>query len=117
MLMREVNSHYQLILGRINSPYYLVLGRINSPHHLVLGRISSPHHLVPGSIDFLYQLVLGRINPPSIEMGFLWRNDCSPGFFLTHFTLASKLFFLAVQGSGALLSRPSNLEEALYKSP
>ena len=29
-------------------------------------------------------------------------------------TLASKLFFLAVQGSGALLS--SNLEGALYKS-
>src|SRR6218665_78071 len=40
---------------------------------------------------------------------------CSPGFFLTHFTLASKLFSLAVQGSGALLS--SNLEGALYKSP
>src|SRR6218665_1118209 len=30
-------------------------------------------------------------------------------------TLVSKLFFLAVQGSGALLS--SNLEGALYKSP
>jgi len=39
----------------------------------------------------------------------------SPGFFLTHSTLASKLFFLAVQGSGALLS--SYLEEVLYKSP
>src|SRR6218665_716128 len=38
-----------------------------------------------------------------------------PGFFLTHFTLASKLYSLAVQGSGALLS--SNLEEALHKSP
>ena len=37
------------------------------------------------------------------------------GFFLTHSTLVSKLFFLAVQGSGALLS--SNLEGALYKSP
>src|SRR6218665_1359015 len=48
-------------------------------------------------------------------MGFLCRNDCSPGFFLTHSALASKLFFLAVQGSGALLS--SNLEGALYKSP
>ena len=36
-------------------------------------------------------------------------------FFLTHSTLASKLFSLAVQGSGALLS--SNLEGALYKSP
>src|SRR6218665_1884985 len=47
--------------------------------------------------------------------GFLWRNDCYPGFFPTHFTLASKLFFLAVQGLGALLN--SNLEEALYKSP
>src|SRR6218665_3781555 len=35
--------------------------------------------------------------------------------FLTHSTLVSKLFFLAVQGSGALLS--SNLEGALYKSP
>ena len=32
-----------------------------------------------------------------------------------HSTLISKLFFLAVQGSGALLS--SNLEGALYKSP
>src|SRR6218665_1879253 len=40
---------------------------------------------------------------PLCGMGFLWRNDCSPGFFLKHFTLASKLFFLAVQGSGALL--------------
>src|SRR6218665_712665 len=29
---------------------------------------------------------------------------CSQGFLLTHFTLASKLLFLAVQGSGALLS-------------
>src|SRR6218665_1640827 len=42
-------------------------------------------------------------------------SDCSPGFFLTHFTLASKLLSLAVQGSGALLS--TNLEGALYKSP
>ena len=50
-----------------------------------------------------------------VGMGFLWRNDCSLGFFLTHSTKASKLFFLAVQGSGALLS--SNLEEALYNSP
>ena len=32
-----------------------------------------------------------------------------------HSTLASKLFSLAVQGSGALLS--SNFEGALYKSP
>src|SRR6218665_3532860 len=52
---------------------------------------------------------------PLCGMGFLCRNDCSPGFFLTHSTLASKLLFLAVQGSGALLS--SNLEGALYKSP
>src|SRR6218665_973064 len=37
------------------------------------------------------------------------------GFFLTRSTLASKLFSLAVQGTGALLS--SNLEGALYKSP
>src|SRR6218665_1279663 len=52
---------------------------------------------------------------PLCGMGVLCCNDCSPGFFLTHSTLASKLFFLAVQGSGALLS--SNLEGALYKSP
>src|SRR6218665_3312709 len=52
---------------------------------------------------------------PLCGMGFLCRKDCSPGFFLTHFTLASKLFSLAVQGSGALLS--SNLEGVQYKSP
>src|SRR6218665_1084602 len=52
---------------------------------------------------------------PLCGMGFRCRKDCSPGFFLTHSTLVSKLFFLAVQGSGALLS--SNLEGALYKSP
>ena len=52
---------------------------------------------------------------PLCGMGFLCRKDCSPGFFLTHSTLVSKLFFLAAQGSGALLS--SNLEGALYKSP
>ena len=40
---------------------------------------------------------------------------CAYYVFVTHSTLASKLFFLAVQGSGALLS--SNLEGALYKSP
>src|SRR6218665_266604 len=50
---------------------------------------------------------------PQCGMGFRCRKDCSPGFFLTHSTLVSKLFFLAVQGSGALLS--SNLEGALYK--
>src|SRR6218665_3934077 len=53
---------------------------------------------------------------PLCGMGFRCRKDCSPGFFLTHSTLVSKLFFLAVQGSGALLSS-SNLEGALYKSP
>ena len=52
---------------------------------------------------------------PLCGMGFLWRNDCSPWFCLTHSTLLSKLFFLAVRGSGALLS--SNVEKALYKSP
>src|SRR6218665_3133788 len=52
---------------------------------------------------------------PLCGMGFLYRKDYSPGFFPTHSTLASKLFSLAVQGSGALLS--SNLEGALYKSP
>src|SRR6218665_1830982 len=52
---------------------------------------------------------------PLCGMGFRCRKDCFPGFFLTHSTLVSKLFFLAVQGSGALLS--SNLEGALYKSP
>src|SRR6218665_1295502 len=41
---------------------------------------------------------------PLCGMGFLWRNDCSQGFFLTDSIIASKLFFLAVQGSGALLS-------------
>ena len=50
---------------------------------------------------------------PLCGMGFLCRNDCSPGFLLTHSTLVSKLFFLTVQGSGSLLS--SNLEGALYK--
>src|SRR6218665_1579089 len=54
---------------------------------------------------------------PLCGMGFLWRKDCSPGFILTHSTLASKLFSLAVQGSGALLSSRPNLEGALYKSP
>src|SRR6218665_2094566 len=33
---------------------------------------------------------------PLCGMGFLFRKDCSPGFFLTHFTLASKLFYLGV---------------------
>ena len=44
-----------------------------------------------------------------------WHSDCSPWFTLTHSTLASKLFSLAIQGSGALLS--SSLEDALYKFP
>ena len=52
---------------------------------------------------------------PLCGMGFLCRNDCSPGFFLTPFTLASKLFFSPVQWSSTLLI--SNLEEALYKFP
>src|SRR6218665_1747722 len=51
---------------------------------------------------------------PLCGMGFRCRKDCFPGFSLTHSTLLSKLFFLAVQGSGALLS--SNLEGALYKT-
>src|SRR6218665_1042082 len=59
--------------------------------------------------------VQSRWLAPLCGMGFRCRKDCSPGFFLTHSTLVSKLFFLAVQGSGALLS--SNLEGALYKSP
>jgi len=37
------------------------------------------------------------------------------GILSNTFYSASKLFFLAVQGSGTLMS--SNLEEALYKSP
>src|SRR6218665_2774049 len=40
---------------------------------------------------------------PLCVMGFLCHKDCSPGFFLTHSTLASNLFSLAVQGSGALV--------------
>src|SRR6218665_609052 len=52
---------------------------------------------------------------PLCGIGFICRRDFSPGFFVTHFTLASKLFSLAMQGSGALLS--SSLERALYKSP
>src|SRR6218665_2908944 len=59
--------------------------------------------------------VHSRLLAPLCGMGFLCRNDCSRGFFLTHSTLASKLFFLAVQGSGALLS--SNLEGALHNPP
>src|SRR6218665_1404475 len=33
---------------------------------------------------------------PLCGTGFLWHSDCSPGFFQTHSTLASKLFLLAV---------------------
>ena len=44
------------------------------------------------------------------------RQECQAMYnTIKHFTLASKLFSLAVQGSGALMS--SNLEGALYKSP
>ena len=35
---------------------------------------------------------------PLCGIGFLWRNDCSPGFFLTHSSPVSKPF-LTVQGS------------------
>src|SRR6218665_2642630 len=52
---------------------------------------------------------------PLCGICFLCGNHCSQGFLLTHFTLASKLLFLAMQGLGVLLS--SNLEGALYKSP
>src|SRR6218665_1749603 len=59
----------------------------------------------------LYSLFLLLVHPqprpvhsrwlvPLCGMGFRCRKDCSPGFFLTHSTLVSKLFFLAVQGSG-----------------
>ena len=48
------------------------------------------------------------------QQGLAPKYLCSPGFILTHSTLVSKLFLLAVQGSGAILS--SNLEGALYKS-
>src|SRR6218665_1203360 len=50
---------------------------------------------------------------PLFGMGFHWQCDCSPVFTLTHSTSPLKLLFLAVLGSGALLS--SNLEEALHK--
>src|SRR6218665_2866522 len=52
---------------------------------------------------------------PSVWNGLPLAQRLLPGLFLTHSTLASKLSFLVVQGSGALLS--SNLEGALYKSP
>ena len=51
----------------------------------------------------------GEENEDTNTAGFAFKRT------LTHFTLASKLFSLAVQGLGALLS--SNLEGALYKSP
>src|SRR6218665_2418481 len=44
------------------------------------------------------QPVHSRWLAPLCGIGFLCRNDCSPGFFLTHFTLASKLFFLPCKG-------------------
>src|SRR6218665_2917294 len=59
--------------------------------------------------------VHSRCLAPLCGMGFLCRKDCSPGFLLTHFTLASKLFSLAVQGSGALDIQ--TIEGALFKSP
>src|SRR6218665_975966 len=42
--------------------------------------------------------VHSRSLAPLCGMGSLCRKDCSPGFFLTHFTLASKLFSLSVRG-------------------
>src|SRR6218665_3450935 len=69
------------------------------------------HAFVTSWLDYCFSLYVGL----PAGMGFLCRKDCSPGFFLAHSTLASKLFSLVVQGVGALLS--SNLEGAQYKSP
>ena len=69
----------------------------------------------PNEVKWPHRLNISRWLAPLCGMAFLWRNDCSPVFFLTHSSPASKLFFLAVQGPGELLS--SNLEEALYKYP
>ena len=44
-------------------------------------------------------------------MGFHWHCDCSPGYTLTHSTLALKLLFIAVLESGALLSSRPNLDD------
>src|SRR6218665_960008 len=44
---------------------------------------------------------------------FRWHSDCCLGFTLTRSTLVSKLFYFAMQGSGAFLS--SSLEDALDK--
>src|SRR6218665_133550 len=70
---------------------------------------------VPFARTSTTQALHSRWLAPLCGMGLRCRKDCSPGFFLTHPTLVSKLFFLAVQGLGALLS--SNLEGALCKSP
>jgi len=59
--------------------------------------------------ETLQQTVIRR------KLGFFGQVMQSDGLekgMMIHFTLASKLFSLAVQGSGALLS---NLEGALYK--
>src|SRR6218665_3301833 len=82
--------------------------------------VHSPHRKTGYSLFVLLVPPQPRPAPfrwlaPLCGMGFLCRKDCSLGFFLTHFTLASKLFSLAVQGSGALLS--SNIEGVLYKTP
>ena len=53
----------------------------------------------------LFWIIVTVRRRPYIIMYSFW-------FFLTHSALVSKLFFLAVQGSGALLS--SDLEGALY---
>ena len=55
------------------------------------------------------------VGPLCVEWVSFVATIAPTGFFLTHSTLASKLFFLAEEGSGAPLS--SNLEGALYKSP
>src|SRR6218665_2507962 len=38
---------------------------------------------------------------PLCGMGFFWRNDCSPGFFLTHSSPVSKLFLFSCARVGS----------------
>ena len=59
------------------------------------------------SVVYHHKVALRRVNTDSARRRFF--------LYFSLNTLVSKLFFLAVQGSGALLS--SNLEGALYKSP
>src|SRR6218665_387827 len=68
--------------------------------------IPNPYHVLKRG----EQVALWRVNTDSARCHFFLYFS----LFLTHSTLVSKLFFLAAQGSGALLS--SNLEGALYKS-